>query len=180
MSRPSIARAQAGVLLGRGAYLHGAAFMGEGDRAGFLAGVSGAGKSTLLRQLTKCGMRPIADDAAIIFRNTKGRYLLRTAADDLLHQQTGPAGILSALFFIEKGGTFHLEELKMHYAYYRMIRDGMLWSDVYRYHADHGSHARARADLFNILRRTDCWALRYNASDPLSCQHAVKAVGGMI
>ena len=176
MVRPSISRAQAGMVLGRGSYMHGAAVDLHGKGGLLITGVSGAGKSTLARLLDDRGARILADDIVLAFRDTGGRYLLQPGADDdLWSMGEGPVP-LSAIVFVEKGPGFCLHPLASEYSFYRAVRDGILWSEVYRYHRSGEDSARARRDLASLLEATTTLLLRWDRSDPDSSVSAAKAL----
>jgi energy-coupling factor transporter ATP-binding protein EcfA2 len=161
MPELSVARVQAAVLLGRGAYLHASAVLRRDGEAILVTGSSGSGKSTLAILMHRSGFPALADDTVAAFRNSRGRILVQPSLGDCLWASSREPVPLGGIVFIEKGRGFQCSCLDNVYAYYRLLRDGGLWSDVYRLYKSSSEYVQSRRHLRRIIEDTPCVLISY-------------------
>ena len=173
MPEMSPAAAQASVLLGRGVYLHASAVLCKDGGVILVTGSSGSGKSTLAILMHRSGFPALADDTVAVFRNTKGRILVQPSLGDCLWNRRLSPSPLRGIVFVEKGRRFGYACIGNRYSYYRLLRDGGLWTDVYRLYNGIGEYALSRKTLRGIVEETPCYLVGYSHQDPHSLRRVM-------
>lgn len=168
----SPAKVQAAVLLDRGAYLHASAVLCKSGEALLITGSSGSGKSTLASLMHQSGFPAVADDTVAAFRNSSGHIVVQPSLGDCLWERRRKPLPLGGMVFVEKGRCFLTCNLDGVYAYYRLLRDGGLWTDVYRLYGDSSEYAQSRKSLRGFVEETPCVLVSYAYMD-LNCSKQV-------
>lgn len=179
MADLSVGSVQAAVLLGRGAYLHASAVLCRSDEAIIIAGGSGSGKSTLANLMHQSGLPAVADDTVAVFLNSSDETVVQPAIGDCLWPRRFRPLPVGGIVFVEKGGHFTSCRIGSRYAYYRLLRDGGLWSDVYRLYEDRSEYVQSRGSLRRIVGETPCVLLSYSRGDPGSSRRVVEYMGNV-